>query len=173
MKKAAMAALLLTFLFAGCSSDKQDTAQQNTPNTTTPAKTTTPSTPSTPAAQDPAQTTPGVDPSVSEVRSAFGLTADYLDLPPTAIPSLGLGQMDKLAVDQKQGLALAKAVSSALTNIGWSQQDSPPGIFVTTDGNQFAIGMKKADGSFVLQRYELQADGTYKMTGQETKPAAK
>jgi hypothetical protein len=103
------------------------------------------------------------------VRKAFGLGADYINLPPTAIPSLGLGQVEKLAIDQKQGLALAKAVSTGLSSAGWEQQDYPPAIFVTTDGTKFAIGMKKKDGSYTLDSYELQTDGSYKRVKQDKK----
>jgi hypothetical protein len=163
MKKAALA-LLLTFLFAGCTSVKQDTAQQNTPKQTDQQQT-------QPSTQDPAASTPAPDATHDEVRQAFGLTGEYIELPATAIPSLGLGQVEKLPLDQKQGLALAKAVSSGLTNTGWEQQDATPGIFVSTDGSKFAIGMKKKDGSFTLERFELQTDGTYKSVGKETKPA--
>lgn len=157
MKKAWLA-LLLTSLFTtalmGCSS-KQEPAQN------TPTKQETPKT-NEPAASSPEAPNP-------EVRSAFGLGSEYLDLPATAIPSLGLGQVEKLAIDQKQGLVLAKAVSSAYSSSGWTQEDSPPGIFVAADGSSFAIGMKKKDGSFTLETYELQTDGSYKSVKKETK----
>lgn len=163
MKKAWLA-LLLTSLFTtalvGCSS-KQDTAQ------TTPAKTSEPAKQEEPKADQPVDAAP--DPSHEEVRKAFGLGADYINLPPTAIPSLGLGQVEKLAIDQKQGLALAKAVSTGLSSAGWEQQDYPPAIFVTTDGTKFAIGMKKKDGSYTLDSYELQTDGSYKRVKQDKK----
>ncbi|MBL0386435.1 hypothetical protein JJB07_07225 [Tumebacillus sp. ITR2] len=162
MKKAALA-LLLTFLFAGCTSDKQDTAQQNTPKQPDQQQT-------QPSTQEPAATTPDSQ-THDDVRAAYGLSSDYMELPATAIPSLGLGQVEKLALDQKQGLALAKAVTTGISNSGWQTQDSTPGIFISTDGSAFAIGMKKKDGSFSLERFELQADGTYKSTGKETKPA--
>jgi hypothetical protein len=162
MKKAWLA-LLLTSLFTtalvGCSS-KQEPAQN------TPAQQETPKQ-AAPSSNEPAASSP--QPNNSEVRTAFGLSGDYLDLPSTAIPSLGLGQVEKLAIDQKQGLALAKAVSSAYSNSGWTQQDSPPSIFVTTDGSLFAIGMKKQDGSFTLETYELQTDGSYKSVSKQTK----
>lgn len=168
MKKAwislLLASLFVSTALVGCSSN-QDAAketpkqtdsqkEQNQPQAETPAD------PQSPAATH------------DDVKKVFNLGSEFFELPATAIPGLGMGEQEKLALDQKQSLELAKAISSGLGNSGWEQKDEPPGIFVTTDGKQFAIGMKKHDGSFALHSFELQADGTYKSVKQETKPAS-
>lgn len=110
---------------------------------------------------------PAADPSHAEIQAAFALD-DYKQLTPMQIAAVGLGQME-LPMEEPERLALAKAMSSAMSKTGWKPGDLPPALFMSTDGTKFAVGMKKSDGKLVLQRYELQTDGTYKLTATDTK----
>jgi hypothetical protein len=108
------------------------------------------------------------DPSHDEIKTAFNLGDQYMYLPFLQLSSLATGGLE-LGLEQKQRIAFAKAISSGLGELGWQQTDLPPAIFIVKDGSAFAIGLKRQDGKFVLNRYERQADETYKLVKQETK----
>ncbi|HEU4964989.1 MAG TPA: hypothetical protein VFV52_14180 [Bacilli bacterium] len=107
------------------------------------------------------------DPSQEEIKEAFGLT-NYRMMSPIQIGAIGVGQID-LGLEEQQRIALAKAMTTAMSHSGWSKGDKPPAIFLSSDNIKFAVGMKKQDDSMTLERYELQENGEYKSVKKETK----
>lgn len=170
--KRPVAVLLIAALcgigLAGCSSEdtaapKQETATAKTePVKTTDEKTT--SAPSTNAVHS------ENDPSIAEVRQVFNLDSAMRQVSSASITSIATGDME-LGLEQKERLALAKALSRSLGEIGWQQEDFPPGIFLNADSKKFAIGFKHKNGDFSLKTYEAQPDGTFKAVKDETKKA--
>lgn len=171
MKKPAVVLLIAALCgigLAGCSS--QDTAapkQETAAAKTEPVKTTDEKTTSAPAT-DAVQSEN--DPSIAEVRKVFNVDSAMKQVSGDSITSIASGSMD-LGLQQKERLELAKAISRSLGEIGWKQEDFPPGIFLSSDSKKFAVGFKHKNGDFSLKTYEAQADGTFKVVKEETKKA--
>ncbi|MGB8954363.1 MAG: hypothetical protein WCC10_03260 [Tumebacillaceae bacterium] len=171
MKKPAVV-LLITLLcgigLAGCSS--QDTAapkQETATAKTEPVKTTDETTTSAPTSNT---TQPDNDPSIAEVRQVFNLDSSMRQIASISITGIATGDME-LGLQKEERLALAKAISRSLGEIGWKQEDFPPGIFVSSDAKKFSVGFKHKNGDFSLKTYEAQADGSFKDVKDETKKA--
>lgn len=112
--------------------------------------------------------------SIIEVRKAFNISADYVTITTPSIPGIAMGKFEQITLStDKQRLELAKALTSATLNSGWEQGDPDPGMFVSSDGTTFMVGMKKANGDFTLETYKLQSDNTYKSVKKESKKASK
>jgi len=107
------------------------------------------------------------DPSHEKVRQAFSLDSQYMNMPSSAITGIVMGQFN-LPLEEKDRLALAKAISDSLGMISWTQQDKPPGIFMKKDGTAFAVGYEKQNGALSLTCFERR-DGAYQLVKQETK----
>ena len=171
MKKPAVL-LLFTLLcgigLAGCSS--QDTAapkQETATAKTEPVKTTDEKTTSAPTT-DTGQ--PDHDPSIAEVRQAFNLDSGMRQISSISITGIATGDMD-LGLQQEERLALAKANSRSLGEVGWKQEAIPPGIYLSSDSKKFSVGFKHKNGDFSLKTYEVQTDGSFKDIKDETKKA--
>lgn len=87
-----------------------------------------------------------------------------------SITAIATGDLE-LGLEQKERLELAKALSRSLGEIGWKQEDFPPGLFLNADNKKFAIGFKHKNGDFTLKTYEVQADGTFKDVKTDEKKA--
>lgn len=101
-----------------------------------------------------------------EIKEAFGLTS-FKMISPLHLSAIALGKFE-LGIDEKHRLALATAISTAMADINWQQDDLPPGIFLSGDASEFAIGAKRKNGELVLDRYKLEGE-QWKKTGSETK----
>jgi hypothetical protein len=110
---------------------------------------------------------------IVEVRKTFNIGADYITITMPSIPGIAMGKFQQITLDNdKQRLALAKALTSATVNSGWEQGAPDPGMFVSNDGATFMVGMKKSNGDFTLETFKLQTDNTYKSVNKETKKAS-
>ncbi|MFD2171556.1 hypothetical protein [Tumebacillus lipolyticus] len=107
------------------------------------------------------------DESHLEIKEAFGLSG-YRAISTRHLTGIALGKLE-LPIDDQLRLTLAKAISLGISGIEWQPEDAPPGIFLSTDATEFAIGTKRKNGELVLDRYKLEGQD-WKKTGRETKP---
>ena len=180
MKKpllAMLTAALLAAMLAGFSdstaSNAENKQNETTPQLNTSQQQANANTNSTPDISDSAQAVPdSTDASHLEIRDAFNLSG-YRVFSPVALGAIAMGKVE-MPIDEKQRLALAKAITTAISDSKWEQTDQPPGIFLRQDGGSFAIGIKKASGELSLDLYDLQEDGaTWKLSKHDTKPGKK
>jgi hypothetical protein len=181
MKKpllAMLTAALLATMLAGCSdstsSNAENKQKQNTPelNTSQPKDAAKTNQNKTPDISDSTQAIPdSTDASHLEIRDAFNLSG-YRVVSPVALGAIAMGKIE-MPLDEKQRLTLAKAVTAAISDSKWEQKDQPPGIFLRQDGGSFAIGIKRANGDLTLNLYDVQPDGSWKLSKQDTKPGKK
>ncbi|TCP55409.1 hypothetical protein EV586_10361 [Tumebacillus sp. BK434] len=101
-----------------------------------------------------------------EIKEAFGLTG-FKMVSPLHLSAIALGKFD-LGIDEPHRLALATAISAAMAEINWQQDDLPPGIFLSGDASEFAIGAKHKNGELLLNRYKLEGE-QWKKISSETK----
>jgi hypothetical protein len=173
-----LTAALLATMLAGCSESTSTNAENKQKMSTPPLNTSQQAAAKkddnkTPDISDSAQAVPdSTDASHLEVRDAFNLSG-YRIVTPVALGAIAMGKVE-MPIDEKQRLALAKAITSAMAESGWQPNDQPPGIFLRQDGGSFAIGMKRQNGDLSLNLYNVQADGvTWTLAKKETKPGKK
>jgi predicted small lipoprotein YifL len=174
MKKAftsLLVAALCVSALSGCG-DKQDDGNKETNNKTQVEAPKLNQGQQNSQNQQPSQTEPkeevpeSTEASHLEIKEAFGLQS-FRAISPVHLSAIALGKFE-LGIDEPKRIALAKAISAGITGIEWQNGDLPPGIFLSGDASEFAIGAKRKNGELVLDRYKLEG-AEWKKTGRETK----